>query len=237
MKKTWKKTMKTTICGLLLCLTALLCMPGVRTEAAKKPTCVKKQTVYIGPFESPYDTLGYSGWLFIKNLSANAKIVNVKSSNENIICFANKDRIHICAGENEIGQKTKLTFKVKQNKKTYKLSCKITVKKAKCAFKSLKINGKEYAKKTTATNGVELKLPYKKVKISAKMSSGHKLKSIELNRQASMAFVKVKNGSKITLKQGDTIRITYIYKKPKYVPKTKEWKNFQITNYVDIYVK
>lgn len=39
-----------------LCLLAVLALPGVKSEAAaKKPTCVKKQTVYLARMNSPYN--------------------------------------------------------------------------------------------------------------------------------------------------------------------------------------
>lgn len=232
MKQTWERSIKIILSSLLLCMAFTVFMPGIRSEAAtKKPTCAKSQTVYIGQYESPYEPLGYSGWIFISNLSSNAKITNVKSSNKKILCSNRGNYISLQGGKNAIGAKTKITFKVKQNKKTYSLSCNVTFKKAASPFKSLSLGGKEYAKKFGANVDLMWKVSHKKAKISVKMNSGKKLKGITLNNK------KIKNGSKVALKTGDVLVIEYTYTKPKNVPKTKEWKNFECTNYMRIYVE
>ena len=149
MEKTWKKSIKTVLSSLLLCLIVTIAMPGIRSEASsKKPTCAKKQTVYLDSWgDGYYEPTSYTRYIFIKNLASNARITNIKSSNKNVFVFDDTEyggkSIHL-GGELEVkpGTKTKITFKVKQNKKTYSLSCIVTFKKSPCAFKSLKIAGK-----------------------------------------------------------------------------------------------
>lgn len=211
--------------GLLLCLMAVICMPGIHGEAAeKKPVCAKNQTVYLNHWEKGYtEPTIYSRCIFIKNLASDAEITNIKSSNKNVECNEVGTYIDLSGAKIKPGSKAKITFKVKQNKKTYSLSCNVTFKNAPCAFSSLKIGGKDYAKKTTAQVNVNLKPSYKKAAFSVKMKPGTKLISIDLHRGNKL--IKVKNGSKVALKKGDIIMVSYKYtKKSANVPKNFDWK-------------
>ena len=211
--------------GLLLCLMAVICMPGIHGEAAeKKPVCAKNQTVYLNHWEKGYtEPTIYSRCIFIKNLASDAEITNIKSSNKNVECNEVGTYIDLSGAKIKPGSKAKITFKVKQNKKTYSLSCNVTFKNAPCAFSSLKIGGKDYAKKTTAQVNVNLKPSYKKAAFSVKMKPGTKLISIDLHRGNKL--IKVKNGSKVALKKGDIIMVSYKYtKKSANVSKNFDWK-------------
>ena len=91
MKTKWKTIMKAMLGGLMLCFLMLLAVPSVESEAAsKKPTCVKRQTVYMQYnenffYDTPwYNLLGTGQYIFIKNLEPDAKITNIKSSNKKI---------------------------------------------------------------------------------------------------------------------------------------------------------
>lgn len=48
MERKRKNVWRNVLGGLLLCLMAIICMPGIHGEAAeKKPVCAKNQTVYL----------------------------------------------------------------------------------------------------------------------------------------------------------------------------------------------
>ena len=225
MEQKRKNVWRNMLGGLLLCLMAVICMPGIHGEAAeKKPVCAKNQTVYLNHWEKGYtEPTIYSRCIFIKNLASDAEITNIKSSNKNVECNEVGTYIDLSGAKIKPGSKAKITFKVKQNKKTYSLSCNVTFKNAPCAFSSLKIGGKDYAKKTTAQVNVNLKPSYKKAAFSVKMKPGTKLISIDLHRGNKL--IKVKNGSKVALKKGDIIMVSYKYtKKSANVSKNFDWK-------------
>ena len=225
MEQKRKNVWRNMLGGLLLCLMAVICMPGIHGEAAeKKPVCAKNQTVYLNHWEKGYtEPTIYSRCIFIKNLASDAEITNIKSSNKNVECNEVGTYIDLSGAKIKPGSKAKITFKVKQNKKTYSLSCNVTFKNAPCAFSSLKIGGKDYAKKTTAQVNVNLKPSYKKAAFSVKMKPGTKLISIDLHRGNKL--IRVKNGSKVALKKGDIIMVSYKYtKKSANVPKNFDWK-------------
>ena len=237
MKRKRKNVWRNMLGGLLLCLMAVICMPGIHGEAAeKKPVCAKNQTVYLVHWEKGYtEPTGYSRCIFIKNMTADAKITNIKSSNKNVECSEMGTIIDLNGDKIKPGSKAKITFKVKQNKKTYSLSCNVIFKNAPCAFNSLKIGGKNYAKKTTAQVNVNLKPSYKKAVFSVKMKPGTKLISIDLHRGNKL--IKVKNGSKVAVKKGDIIMVSYKYtKKPANVPKGWDWQSMA-TECVRLFIK
>ena len=150
-----KKT-RNILVSLLACLFVILAVPTAVSAAAKAPQCPKKQTMefynaYISGNEMPTEGDGY---IYIKNLSRSAVITNVKSSNKyytaskaaglNAIFVqttSDSDSIH----DVKDGEKTKLRFTVKQNGKSYNLSCAVTFKKHSRVFKSVKIGSKNYA--------------------------------------------------------------------------------------------
>ena len=88
---------------------------------------------------------------------------------------------------------------------------------------------------TTAQVNVNLKPSYKKAVLSVKMKSGMKLTAIELHRGNKL--IKVKNGSKIAVKKGDIIMVSYKYtKKPANVPKGLDWQSMT-TECVRLFIK
>lgn len=234
MNVAWKRRVRQIICGLAMCMVAVLALPGMESEAAaNKPACVKKQTVYmtrhVPPKRVSSNVVGYTDYMntvlssqiFIKNLSADAKITNIKSSNRRIkvtngynTSELNRFKgLYVSVKEYRPGDKSKISFKVKQNGKTYSLSCTVTVKMQLSVFSKVSIGGKNYASKLKGYGVRELTLPKnKKVKISVKMKSGAKLSSIViLNNKGT----EIKNGQSVKLKKGDRLLITYKYtKKP-----------------------
>ena len=223
-----KKT-RNILVSLLACLFVILAVPTAVSAAAKAPQCPKKQTLefycaYINGNEQPTEGDGY---IYIKNLSSSAVITNVKSSNK--YYTASK-----AAGLNAVfvqtkmtpgsmhfvkdGEKTKLSFTVKQNGKSYNLSCAVTFKKHSRVFKSVKIGSKNYAALAKGHWMVEDKgtAPKSKVKITVKTVKNYKVDSIEICYKNNKPK-KIKNGGKVSLKNAAAIYINYhITAKPKY---------------------
>ena len=120
---------------------------------AKAPSCVANQTVYVvasfGGANTGDEAKNVFGlpdcYIFIKNLSSNAKITNIKSSNKKIkatkrdgmnaleLSAANPSQRHSL-----VGVASTISFRVTQNGKTYKLSCRIKVSERKSPFLSSK---------------------------------------------------------------------------------------------------
>ena len=254
MNEKLKLWVRKTACIFSICLLAVLAVPGMKSEAAsKKPTCVKKQTVYLTRGDNPYTRAYYnfrqnSSAIYVKNLSSNAKITNLKSSNKKIKVhsglYANKKTVGrfkgvwVEASGCKAGTKSKISFKVKQNGKTYSLSCTVTVKKAPTIFSKLSIGGKNYASKFSGYSDRILTLPKnKKIKFSVKMKSGTKLNEIRLVSKKGVK--KIKNGQKVTLKKGDyfVIDFTYTKKPANYSSCLYGPKNWLLTDGMYIYVK
>ena len=130
------------------------------------------------------------GYIYIKNLSRSAVITNVKSSNKYytaskaaglnavfVQTTSDSDSIH----DVKDGEKTKLRFTVKQNGKSYNLSCAVTFKKHSRVFKSVKIGSKNYAALAKGHWTVRDKgtAPKSKVKITVKTVKNYKVDSIK----------------------------------------------------------
>ena len=220
-----KKT-RNILVSLLACLFVILAVPTAVSAAAKAPQCPKKQTLefynaYISGNEMPTEGDGY---IYIKNLSRSAVITNVKSSNKYYTTSkaAGLNAIFVQTAPGPIhcvkdGEKTKLRFTVKQNGKSYNLSCAVTFKKHSRVFKSVKIGSKNYAALAKGHWTVRDKgtAPKSKVKITVKTVKNYKVDSIEIFYKNKSK--KIKNGRKVSLKNATTICINYhITAKPKY---------------------
>lgn len=223
-----KKT-RNILVSLLACLFVILAVPTAVSAAAKAPQCPKKQTLefyraYISGNELPTEGDGY---IYIKNLSRSAVITNVKSSNKYYTASkaAGLNAIFVETAPGPIhcvkdGEKTKLRFTVKQNRKSYNLSCAVTFKKHSRVFTSIKIGSKNYAALAKGHWMVEDKgtAPKSKVKITVKTVKNYKVDSIEIFYKNKSK--KIKNGRKISLKNATTICINYhTTAKPKYYKK------------------
>ena len=224
-----KKT-RNILVSLLACLFVILAVPTAVSAAAKAPQCPKKQTLefycaYINGNEQPTEGDGY---IYIKNLSSSAVITNVKSSNKYYTASkaAGLNAVYVTTSDYnsihdvEDGEKTKLRFTVKQNGKSYNLSCAVTFKKHSRVFKSVKIGSKNYAALAKGHWTVRDKgtAPKSKVKITVKTVKNYKVDSIEIFYKNKSK--KIKNGRKVSLKNATTICINYhITAKPKYYKK------------------
>lgn len=221
-----KKT-RNILVSLLACLFVILAVPTAVSAAAKAPQCPKKQTLefyraYISGNELPTEGDGY---IYIKNLSRSAVITNVKSSNKYYTASKaaglNAIYVQTTSGSDHYvkdGEKTKLRFTVKQNRKSYNLSCAVTFKKHSRVFTSIKIGSKNYAALAKGHWMVEDKgtAPKSKVKITVKTVKNYKVDSIEICYKNNKPK-KIKNGGKVSLKNAAAIYINYhITAKPKY---------------------
>ena len=221
-----KKT-RNILVSLLACLFVILAVPTAVSAAAKAPQCPKKQTLefyraYISGNELPTEGDGY---IYIKNLSRSAVITNVRSSNKYYTASkaAGLNAIFVETAPGPIhcvkdGEKTKLRFTVKQNRKSYNLSCAVTFKKHSRVFTSIKIGSKNYAALAKGHWMVEDKgtAPKSKVKITVKTVKNYKVDSIEICYKNNKPK-KIKNGGKVSLKNAAAIYINYhITAKPKY---------------------
>ena len=119
------------------------------------------------------------------------------------------------------GEKTKLRFTVRQNGKSYNLSCAVTFKKHSRVFKSIKIGSKNYAALAQGHWMIEDKgtAPKSKVRITVKTVKNYKVDSIEICYKNNRSK-KIKNGGKVSLKNVASIYINYhMTAKPKYYKK------------------
>lgn len=231
------KKMKRIFYSLLTCLLLLFAVPTAVNAAAKAPKCPKTQTLpidkaYLTTMDKP--VLTAAGNIYIQNLSKSAKITNVKSSNKNYTAMKatglNAIVVYRSAQSQpdyqvKNGETTKLTFTVKQNGKSYRLSCKVTFKIQATVFKAFKIGSKNIASQirgyyirsytNAPTSG--------KVKLQIQPAKNYKIDSIEVTYRngASVTNKKVKNGAKISLKNAVSICVNYhttvapkYYKKP-----------------------
>ena len=127
---------------------------GIEVQAATKakvPTCAAKQTVrVVGAFGGPNGNGGAKTildipecYIFIRNLSSNAKITNIKSSNKKIKATKREGLNALELSSTSLmpfdetdlaGASSTISFRVTQNGKQYKLSCKIKVAEKKSPF-------------------------------------------------------------------------------------------------------
>ena len=161
------------------------------SAAAKAPQCPKKQTLEFYRAYTSYGELPTEGdgYIYIKNLSRSAVITNVRSSNKYYTASKaaglNAIFVQTTSGSDHLakdGEKTKLRFTVKQNGKSYNLSCAVTFKKHSRVFTSIKIGSKNYAALAKGHWMVEDKgtAPKSKVKITVKAVKNYKVDSIEI---------------------------------------------------------
>ncbi|MCD7883370.1 MAG: hypothetical protein LUI87_06665 [Lachnospiraceae bacterium] len=247
MEKSNFATMKKALFAMVICMMAVLAMPGLKSSAASsKPSCVSKMTAYYYVENGTYGLETYSSYIYIKNLSSSAKISSVKSSNSKFKASSvvNTDYTKMNAIEISVknplkkitsGTTTKITFKVKQNGKTYTLSCKVTFKLAPSPVKTLKIGSKNYASSFKGTCSVNTSLSGKK-KVTVTAASGYKIDSI-------YAFYsdgtqkKVKNGSKISTTNLLTLTVYYSVKtKPTNYKKPTLW-NGKVSSPLQEYIQ
>lgn len=209
---------------------------------AKAPSCVAKQTVYVvasfgGPNvgDEPKNIFGLPDcYIFIKNLSPNAKITNIKSSNKNIkatkregmnaleLSRANPSQRQ----KNLVGAASTISFRVTQNGKTYKLSCRIKVAERKSPFAKFTVGSEDYAQYFDGYMYVNADKMKGKKKVYVKMASGFVLDSINITYtyNGKNKFKNIKNGSTINLSTCKHISVSYhMTKKPANYTVPTKW--------------
>lgn len=109
-------------------------------------------------------------------------ISNLKSSNRHIEAVADVPykKIYLSASSLKNGEKTVLSFTVKQNRKTYRLSCKVTFRTD--FVKSAKLGALDLTRKLNQSTGaVRIKTAQKKARLLITLPSDYKVVSIRYN--------------------------------------------------------
>lgn len=244
--KTKKKSLYKSILLFFIIMCVMTLFSVIRVNAATAaPECSKRQTVYYSKTNMIpnggdwYQLDSISSHIYIKNLSSKATVTNLKSSNKK---FRVEKRVGLNAVDVALGMEffqnnlnikngetTKISFTVKQNGKTYQLSCGVTFK-PRNVISSMKLGTKDYTKKAKVYSGFRLKPTASSAKFSVKLTSGYVLDQIYVYYKNNYVK-KIKNGSTISnLKNVNTIQVSYYVKsKPKYYTKpTKGFVNGQL---------
>lgn len=252
MKKKMKRFAKILVASLVV---AGFCPTGipapvnsvVEVQAATKakvPTCAAKQTVrVVGAFGGPNGNGGAKTildipecYIFIRNLSSNAKITNIKSSNKKIKATKREglNALELSStlmpmpfDETDLaGASSTISFRVTQNGKQYKLSCKIKVAEKKSPFSKLTVGSKNYASYFNGYMYVNEKPMKGKKKIYVKMAPGYVLDSIDMlsSKNGKYTNKKIKNGSTVNLTSCNQISVSYhTTKKPVNYKAPSKW--------------
>ena len=224
MRKHLKKYRLFMIALWTLCLFAGLPF-GKVNAAAVRPFCTKAKTVYFQKqtFRDPmtrkniisYDLLG-TGEIALGNLSSKAVITNLKSSNRHIEAVADVTykKIYLSANSLKNGEKTVLSFTVKQNKKSYRLSCKVTFQTD--FVKSAKFGALDLTRKLNQSTGaVRIKTAQKKARVRIILPSDYKVVSIRYNYKGQetgpvwKTAKKLKNGGILSVGKDTVLMIEY----------------------------
>lgn len=208
---------------------------------AKTPSCVASQTVYVvasfgGPNagDEAKNVFGLPDcYIFIKNLSSNAKITNIKSSNKKIKAIKRDgmNALELSAAnpsqpQNLVGASSTISFRVTQNGKTYKLSCKIKVAERKSPFAKFTVGSEDYAQYFDGYMYVNADKLKGKKKVYVKTASGIVLDSINISYTQGGKFKtkSIKNGSTVNLTTCRQISVSYhMTKKPANYTAPTKW--------------
>ena len=225
MKNNWKKYRIFTAFLWSLLFLAGWNLSGVKAAAAAGPSCAKTKTVYFQKqtFPDPvsqkvinsYDLLG-TGELDLKHLSGKAVIRNLKSSNRHIQAVADVlyKKIYLSADSLKNGEKTVLSFTVKQNGKSCRLTCKVTFRTD--FIKKAKLGNLDLTRKLNRSVGaLRVKTAQKKAKVTIALPTGYKIVSIRYNYKGQEAgpvwkkAKKLKNGGILSVKKNTVLLIEY----------------------------
>lgn len=192
----------------LLCTLFVMTPEGQISAAKKREPAFEqtKRTIFLGKESSYMETLRFV------NVSSNAKVTDIKFSNPKVLRNVGMYQMNqgIYCRTLKTGS-CKVSCKVKQGGKTYKLSTTITVKKAD-PFSYVKLDGEN-----VYVNGTSKLCTYRtsnsSVKVSFKLKKGWKLKTMYSNyhywdtKTDCYTMTKdkpVKNGSKVSIKKDYT---------------------------------
>lgn len=239
MKNTLKMTrlLKTFLWVLLFM--AGLNLGGMKTLAAAKPSCARTKTVYYQKqnVKNPttqeryvaYDLRGTEE-ICVQNVSSKAVISNIKSSNSHIGTYVDPTEKRIFLYVNSTkkalknGEKAVISFIVKQNKKSYRLSCTVTFRPD--FVKSAKIGNLDITRKLNHSQYpgfLSLKTTQKKAKIKFTLPSDYKIVNIYYNYKGEITgpvwktAKKVKNGGTLVIKKNTVLRVEHAAKNGKRV--------------------
>ena len=207
--------------------------------SSKVPSCVASQTVYaVAPSGGPGASMTKrsildipESYIFIRNLDANAKITNIKSSNSKFRAEKREgmNAIGVSATDFErdyVGLSSTISFRVTQKGRSYNLRCKINVKEKKSPIASFKVGSKEIAGYYSSSYHAQSSKFKGKNKISIKLAPGYVLDTIEVYSSANGVFKeqRIKNGATVNLKSGDCINVLFhTTKKPANYKVPQKW--------------
>lgn len=234
---------------LVMVLTVLfVCMIAGAARAGEKkkkpaPVCAESVTVYIrnsysGPGGSGEKVLSeYSRSIYIGNLAKKAVISKIRFSPKigGIKASPANKKImgvfHVFPGLSlfrwngsiKNGQTTTLKFRVRQNKKTYRLQCRLKLETAPSPVTSFKIGSKEYAnllkgtqtyREGTEVNGVQ----------TVTYEDDPRFKVVVKAEKDGKSY-KVASGDGVDLDEIDAIHIFHTIKeRPQYYRKPSRWQ-------------
>ena len=217
---------------------------SIEVQAAVKataPSCVANQTVYVvasfGGANAGDEAKNVFGlpdcYIFSKNLSSNAKITNIKSSNKNIKATKREgmNALELSAAnpsqrKSLVGAASTISFRVTQNGKTYKLSCRIKVAERKSPFVKFSVGSEDYAQYFNGYMYVNADKLKGKKKVYVKMASGIVLDSINVaySQNGKYKSKNIKNGSTVSLANCTQISVSYhVTKKPANYTAPTKW--------------
>lgn len=217
--------------------TCKITVKNTNVPVGKVPSCAAKQTVYATGFGGPYlvnkdlNQLSLpSCFIYIRNLDANAKITDMKSSNPKIGTFLRNDinaiGIDPYTSDDLLGISSLISFKVTQNGKTYDLSCKINIEKQESVVSSFKIGSQNLTKYCEGINSLSIQKPNKKQLVSIKMNQGYVFDyfGVLYKENEKSKFVKLKNNSYIDFSKCESLQVMYhTTKKPVNYSESPNW--------------
>lgn len=207
---------------MIVCLLCVVMIPGFRSEAAKKPSVVKKQTVFVHVKDSVLAAPVANEWIFIKNMPKKGKIKNIQCDNKKVEIIRDeyfyKNTLEITAmGRLKDGDKAKVSFTVVSGKKSYRLTTELIFKKYREPFSSLKIGSKKYTKTKSGIIEIDKKtIQGDSIRVTTKARKNAvvtEVLAIYMNGEE-LVQKTYRNGDNIDLADLKAIMISYEYKKP-----------------------
>lgn len=222
MKKRW-----------LLMIAMLLCVlwvvPGSESEAAKRPTVAKRQTVFFinqkevgSPSYSMTAGTMANDLIFIKNMPKKGKIRNIRCSSRKIrvrrddTVFRNTLELML-SGKVKHGERIRVSFQVISGKKRYNLSTVLVFKKYRCPYSEIKIEGKKYKSDTSGMILVDrASLKDNSARISTRARKGIKVKGmVAVYGDIGEPHIReYRSGDRVDLSDMVGLVIIYEHKKP-----------------------
>ena len=225
-------------------LLGIALVPFTAKAGTKKPTMPSTQTVYYTtdwPGKDGYSDLeDISSFIYIKNLSSNTKITNIKtSSNGYSAADARKDYnvnallMWIPHTFNHVvknNSKCTVSCKVTQGGKTYSLKYRVTFKKMPTPFSTFRIGSKSYRNSFANRRDLQWKAMNKSAVLTVKPASRYRIRRITLMYEDGRTMT-VKSGRKVDFR--GLVMLTIEYQrtaKPKYYSVWKKGRKISNPN-------